>query len=187
VAITFFLLAPYIAQDAIRALINGQHPATSWLGIALSISSIIVMPVLGRAKLRVGRALGSGATSGEGNQNLLCAYLAAGVLSGLVLNLAFGVWWADPAIALGIAGMAINEGRNAWAGEDCCAATPIPCADAGAPLNAFGHGRELFDAAHGRRLGLVGINTDRLYSRAQVDVGPEPVVLSVPDAAGAST
>jgi len=131
VAITFFLLAPYIAQDAIRALISGEHPATSWLGIALSISSIIVMPLLGRAKLRVGRALGSGATAGEGNQNLLCAYLAAGVLAGLVLNLAVGVWWADPAIALGIAGIAVNEGRRAWAGEDCCAASPMPTADAG--------------------------------------------------------
>jgi divalent metal cation (Fe/Co/Zn/Cd) transporter len=131
VAITFFLLAPYIAQDAIRALINGQHPATSWLGIALSISSIIVMPRLGRAKLRVGHNLGSGATAGEGNQNLLCAYLAAGVLTGLVLNLAFGVWWADPAIALGIAALALNEGRHAWAGEDCCVASPIPSADAG--------------------------------------------------------
>jgi len=131
VAITFFLLAPYLAQDAIRALINGEHPATSWLGIGLSVSSIIVMPWLGRAKLRVGRALGSGATAGEGNQNLLCAYLAAGVLTGLVLNLAFGVWWADPAIALGIAAFAVNEGRRAWAGEDCCAASPVPAADAG--------------------------------------------------------
>jgi divalent metal cation (Fe/Co/Zn/Cd) transporter len=131
VAITFFLLAPYIAQDAIRALINREHPATSWLGVGLSISSIIVMPLLGRAKLRVGSALGSGATAGEGNQNLLCAYLAAGVLTGLLLNLAFGVWWADPAIALGIAALALNEGRRAWAGEECCAATPIPTAHPG--------------------------------------------------------
>jgi divalent metal cation (Fe/Co/Zn/Cd) transporter len=131
VAITFFLLAPYIAQDAIRTLINGHHPTTSWLGIGLSISSIIVMPLLGRAKIRVGHALSSGATAGEGNQNLLCAYLAAGVLTGLLLNLALGVWWADPAIALGIAAIAVNEGRHAWAGEDCCAASPIPTADGG--------------------------------------------------------
>jgi divalent metal cation (Fe/Co/Zn/Cd) transporter len=129
VAITFFLLAPYIAQDAFRTLINGQHPSTSWLGIGLSISSIIVMPLLGRAKQRVGRALGSGATAGEGNQNMLCAGLAAGVLMGLALNAAFGLWWADPAIALGIAALAVNEGRRSWAGEDCCAASPIPEAD----------------------------------------------------------
>ena len=100
VAISFFLLAPYIAQDAIRALIAGEHPHTSWLGIGLSISSIIVMPVLGNAKHRLGQRLDSGATTGEGTQNLLCAYLAAGVLTGLALNAAFGLWWADPTVAL---------------------------------------------------------------------------------------
>jgi divalent metal cation (Fe/Co/Zn/Cd) transporter len=126
VAITFFLLAPYIAQDAIRTLINREHSTTSWLGIGLSISSIIVMPLLGKAKQRIGRRLGSGATAGEGTQNMLCAYLAAGVLTGLVLNMALGLWWADPAVALGISALAINEGRHAWAGEDCCAASPIP-------------------------------------------------------------
>lgn len=131
VAVTFFALAVYIAQDAIRTLVDGEHSAVSWLGIGLSISSIIVMPLLGKAKLRVGQALGSGATAGEGNQNLLCAYLAAGVLASLVLNLAFGLWWADPAIALGIAALAVNEGRHGWAGEDCCAASPIPAADSG--------------------------------------------------------
>ena len=103
VAITFFLLAPYIAQDAIRTLANGEHPHTSWLGIGLSISSIIVMPLLGKAKHRIGQRLGSGATAGEGTQNMLCAYLAAGVLASLALNAAFGLWWADPAVALGIA------------------------------------------------------------------------------------
>jgi divalent metal cation (Fe/Co/Zn/Cd) transporter len=128
VAITFFLLAPYIAQDAIRTLINDEHPTTSWLGISLSISSIIVMPRLGTAKQRIGRRLGSGATAGEGTQNMLCAYLAAGVLTSLVLNMAFGLWWADPAVALGIAALAINEGHHAWVGEDCCAASPIPTA-----------------------------------------------------------
>jgi hypothetical protein len=65
----------------------------------------------------------------EGTQNMLCAYLAAGVLTGLALNPAFGVWRADPAVALGIAALAVNEGRHAWAGEDCCAASPIPTAD----------------------------------------------------------
>jgi len=126
VAITFFLLAPYIAQDAIRTLANGEHPATSWLGIGLSISSIIVMPLLGQAKHRIGRRLGSAATTGEGTQNLLCAYLAAGVLASLALNAALGLWWADPAVALGIAAIALHEGRETWHGEDCCAAPPIP-------------------------------------------------------------
>ncbi len=131
VAITFFLLAPYIAQDAIRTLADGQHPTTSWLGIALSISSIITMPILGNAKQRIGQRLGSGATAGEGVQNMLCAYLATGVLTGLVLNAAFGLWWADPAVALAIAALAIHEGHQTWQGHGCCAAPPIP----GEPLN----------------------------------------------------
>lgn len=126
VAISFFLLAPYIAQDAIRTLINGNHPGTSWVGIGLSIGSILVMPLLGHAKQRIGQRLGSGATAGEGAQNLLCAYMAAGVLVGLAANTAFGLWWLDPVIALAIAALAISEGREAWAGEGCCVANPIP-------------------------------------------------------------
>jgi divalent metal cation (Fe/Co/Zn/Cd) transporter len=125
VAISFFVLAPYIAQDAIRALVNGTHPSTSWLGIGLSISSLVVMPLLGRAKQRIGTRLGSAATAGEGTQNMLCAYLAAGVLVGLGLNTAFGLWWADPAIALGIAGLAIKEGGETWGGGGCCGAVTL--------------------------------------------------------------
>jgi divalent metal cation (Fe/Co/Zn/Cd) transporter len=125
VAISFFLLAPYIAQDAIRALVAGEHTSTSWVGIGLSVSSIVVMPLLGRAKQRLGERLGSGATAGEGMQNLLCAYMAAGVLVGLAANAAFGWWWLDPVIALVIAAIAVREGREAWAGEGCaCAAVP---------------------------------------------------------------
>ena len=125
VAVSFFLLAPYIAQDAIRTLIAGSHPATSWLGIGLSIASLAVMPLLGRAKQRLGAQLGSGATAGEGAQNLLCAYMAAGVLGGLLANAVFGVWWLDPVAALAIAVLALNEGLEAWEGEECgCGALP---------------------------------------------------------------
>lgn len=125
VAISFFLLAPYVAQDAVRTLLGGEHPSTSWVGIGLSISSIVVMPLLGRAKQRIGAQLGSAATTGEGTQNLLCAYLAAGVLAGLLANTLFGLWWLDPAVALGIAALAVREGREAWEGEGCaCAAAP---------------------------------------------------------------
>lgn len=125
VAVSFFLLAPYIGQDAIRTLINGEHPSTSWVGIGLSISSIVVMPLLGRAKQRVGERLGSGATTGEGAQNLLCAYMAAGVLAGLVANTTLGWWWLDPVIALAIAAVAIREGHETWAGDGCaCVAMP---------------------------------------------------------------
>jgi divalent metal cation (Fe/Co/Zn/Cd) transporter len=125
VAISFFLLAPYIAQDAIRTLIAGDHSSTSWVGIGLSVSSIVAMPLLGRAKQQVGERLGSGATAGEGAQNLLCAYMAAGVLVGLATNAALGWWWLDPVIALVIAAIALREGRETWAGEGCaCAAVP---------------------------------------------------------------
>lgn len=125
VAVTFFLLAPYIAEDALRALLAGERPHSSSLGIGLSISSIIVMPLLGRAKQDVGRRLDSRAVAGEGGQNMLCAYLAAGVLASLALNAGFGLWWADPAFALVIAALAIHEGREAWRGESCCVA-PAP-------------------------------------------------------------
>jgi divalent metal cation (Fe/Co/Zn/Cd) transporter len=80
---------------------------------------------LGRAKQRIGSKLGSGVTAGEGAQNLLCAYLAAGVLAGLIVNEAFGWWWADPLIALGVAGLAVKEGSETWRGEGCCAPSAL--------------------------------------------------------------
>lgn len=118
VAVTFFLLAPYIAIDAIHSLVTAEHAKTSWLGIGLSIASLIVMPLLGTAKKRIGARLDSRATIGEGVQNMLCAYLAAAVLAGLLANTWFGLWWADPVIALGIAALAVHEGREAWEGEE---------------------------------------------------------------------
>ena len=119
VAVTFFLLAPYIAYDATATLIARDHAWTSWLGIGLSIASLIVMPVLGTAKRRLGARLDSAATAGEGTQNLLCAYLAAAVLAGLLANTLLGWWWLDPVVALGIAGLAVREGTEAWHGEEC--------------------------------------------------------------------
>jgi divalent metal cation (Fe/Co/Zn/Cd) transporter len=120
VAVTFFLLAPYIAYDAITTLIARDHAQTSWLGVGLSIASLITMPILGVAKRRLGATLDSGATASEGTQNLLCAYLAAAVLVGLLANTLFGWWWLDPVVGLGIAGLAVREGIEAWRGEDCC-------------------------------------------------------------------
>jgi divalent metal cation (Fe/Co/Zn/Cd) transporter len=127
VAVSFFLLAPYIAQEAIRDLAGTHRPETSWVGIGLSISSLIAMPALGRAKQRLGRRLGSAATSGEGSQNLLCAYMAGGVLLGLVANAALGWWWLDPVIALGIAALAVQEGIAAWRGDACDTCAPVGC------------------------------------------------------------
>jgi divalent metal cation (Fe/Co/Zn/Cd) transporter len=121
VAVSFFLLAPYIAQDAIRTLAGDTRPHISWLGIGLSVSSVIAMPVLSRAKQRVASRLGSGAVAGESAQNMLCAYLALGVLTGLSLNAGFGLWWADPVAALAIAAVAVREGRQSWRGDGCCA------------------------------------------------------------------
>ena len=120
VAITFFLLAPYVAFDAITTLIAGRHAQTSPLGIALSVASLIVMPLLGSAKKRLGARLGSGATSGEGGQNLLCACLAAAVLVGLLANTWLGWWWLDPVVGVGVAALAVREGIKAWRGEECC-------------------------------------------------------------------
>jgi divalent metal cation (Fe/Co/Zn/Cd) transporter len=130
VAISFFLLAPYVAQDAIRTLLGGDAASTSWVGIALAVSSLVVMPVLGRAKQRVGARLGSVATGGEGTQNLLCAYLAAGVLAGLLANAVLGWWWLDPVVGLAIAVVAVREGVETWRGEECgCASAPVTWAD----------------------------------------------------------
>jgi divalent metal cation (Fe/Co/Zn/Cd) transporter len=120
VAIQFFILAPYIAFQAIRNLAGGWHPDASSVGIALAISSIVLMPVLGIAKQRIGGRMGSVATQGEGAQNLLCAYMAVALLIGLVGNALFGLWWLDPAAALAIAALAVREGVNAWHGDSCC-------------------------------------------------------------------
>jgi divalent metal cation (Fe/Co/Zn/Cd) transporter len=120
VAISFFLLAPYIGVQATWDLIGGHHADTSVLGIVLTASSLLVMPALGIAKQRLGRILGSGATASEGVQNLLCAAQAGAVLLGLALTAALGWWWADPIIGLTIAAIAIHEGRQAWRGQDCC-------------------------------------------------------------------
>ena len=121
VAVQFFLLAPYVTLEAVRHLLTGAHADTSWLGIGLVTSSLIGMPLLGIAKRRLADRLGSAATRGEGTQNLLCAYLAAAVLVGLLGNALLGLWWLDPAAALVVAGVAVREGRQSWRGEGCCA------------------------------------------------------------------
>ena len=127
VAVQFFLLAPYIAVQAIRDLAGSEHPDASWVGIGVAIGSIVLMPALGIAKQRIGRRMGSVATQGEGAQNLLCAYMAAALLVGLAGNALFGLWWLDPAAALAIAALAVREGGEAWSGDSCC----MPAAGSG--------------------------------------------------------
>jgi divalent metal cation (Fe/Co/Zn/Cd) transporter len=120
VAVSFWLLAPYVAIESVRQLITAEHPQTSALGIAVTAASLAIMPALAIAKHRLGARLNSGATTGEGTQNLLCAYLAGAVLAGLAANAWLGWWWLDPLIGLAVAGVAIREGQQAWRGEDCC-------------------------------------------------------------------
>ena len=123
VAVSFFLLAPYIAAEAVVALAGTERAETSWIGIALTAGTFLLEPPLGIAKRRLGTQLGSVATAGEGTQNLLCAYLAGAVLVGLLANTLAGIWWLDPAVGLLIAYIALREGRAAWRGEGCgCAA-----------------------------------------------------------------
>jgi divalent metal cation (Fe/Co/Zn/Cd) transporter len=123
VAIQFFLLAPYVGLESIRVLIDGEHASVSVLGIALSVGSVIFMPMLGIASLA--DQIGSAATKGEGRQNMLCAYLAGALFVGLLGNAIFGAWWLDPAVGLLIAAVAVREGVEAWRGEGCCVSSPL--------------------------------------------------------------
>jgi divalent metal cation (Fe/Co/Zn/Cd) transporter len=133
VAIQFFILAPYVAFEAVQHLVNAARPEPSTLGMVLTATSLVGMPFLGIAKQRLAETLGSSATHGEGAQNLLCAYLAGAVFLGLAGNALFGWWWVDPIAALVIAGVAVREGLETWRGEGCCAAPPFappaPCGD----------------------------------------------------------
>jgi divalent metal cation (Fe/Co/Zn/Cd) transporter len=119
IGLTFWLIAAYVGVEAIRSLLGGDEPSVSYVGIGLAAVTLATMPPLAAAKSRVAHRLGSAATRSEGRQNLLCAYLSAALLVGLGANAAFGWWWADPVTALLIAGVAVNEGREAWRGEGC--------------------------------------------------------------------
>jgi divalent metal cation (Fe/Co/Zn/Cd) transporter len=122
IAGSYFVLAAYVGVESVRTLVGGNHPEVSWIGIGLAAVTAPTMPLLARAKRRVGHALSSSATVGEAEQNMICAYLSVALLVGLGLNAAFGWWWADPAAALVIAAVALREGVESWRGElcDCC-------------------------------------------------------------------
>ena len=121
IAGSFFALAAYVAVEALRTLVNGNEPERTTVGIVLVAVSVVVMPFLSWAQRRAGRELGSTSAVADSRQTLLCTYLSAGVLVGLVLNAALGWWWADPVVALGLAAVAVREGRNALHGQTCCA------------------------------------------------------------------
>jgi divalent metal cation (Fe/Co/Zn/Cd) transporter len=120
IAVSFGAIAAYIAFDAARALIGTHEPDPSAVGIALSVVTLLTMPALARAKTRVARELHSSATASEARQTVLCAYLSAALLAGLVANAALGWWWADPVAGLVIAAVAGREARAAWRGDACC-------------------------------------------------------------------
>ncbi|MCU1663084.1 MAG: cobalt transporter [Pseudonocardia sp.] len=120
IAGSFFALAAYVTVEALRSLIGGHQPEHSTVGIVLVAVSVVIMPFLSWAQRRAGREFGSASAVADSRQTLLCTYLSAGVLVGLVLNAALGWWWADPIVALGLAVVAVREGREALRGETCC-------------------------------------------------------------------
>ncbi|MFI6035968.1 cation transporter [Streptomyces sp. NPDC051315] len=137
VAVSFFVLAAYVTVDAVRALLGTGEAEHSLPGIVLAALSLAVMPFLSTAQSRAGRALGSASAVADSRQTLLCTYLSAVLLAGLVLNATLGWSWADPVAALVIAAVAVREGRDAWRGEGCCAA-PAPTPSAGVEPDACG-------------------------------------------------
>lgn len=114
---SFLLLAAYVAFEATRTLIAQDRPDASPVGIALTGVSLAVMLWLARAKRDTGEALGSRALIADSHQTFACWYLSATTLAGLALNAALGLWWADPAAALVIAGFLVREAREGWDGE----------------------------------------------------------------------
>lgn len=120
IAFSFFALAAYVAVDAVLSLLGFGEPQPSVIGILLAVASLIVMPVLSLAQRRTGRLLESVSAVADSKQLLLCSYLSAALLVGLVLNALVGWSLADPIAALAISALAVREGRNAWRGDPCC-------------------------------------------------------------------
>jgi divalent metal cation (Fe/Co/Zn/Cd) transporter len=139
IAWSFFALAAYVTVEALRTLAGGHEPGRSDVGIVLVALSVVIMPFLSWAQRRAGRELGSASAVADSKQTLLCTYLSAAVLIGLVLNASLGWWWADPVVALGLAAVAVREGRAALRGETCC--PPVHLDDGGASPSGH-HGEE---------------------------------------------
>ncbi len=119
IAVSFFALGAYVALQAVINLTSRSAPDASAVGIGLAVASLIVMPVLARAKRRVGTQMGSATVVADSKQTQLCAYLSAILLGGLILNATVGWWWADPLAAIAISALAVDEGREAWRGQTC--------------------------------------------------------------------
>ena len=130
IAFSFFGLAAFVAGDSVRVLAGGEEARHSTVGIALTATSLVIMPLLSWAQRRAGRELGSRSAVADSKQTLLCTYLSAVVLVGLLLNGLFGWSWADPVAALFIAAIAVREGLQTWRGDGCCAAPTVTAAAA---------------------------------------------------------
>ncbi|VXB00334.1 Cation efflux family protein [Citricoccus sp. K5] len=120
IAVSFFGLAAFVSFDAVRSLLGVVEPGHSPVGIVLAAVSLAVMPALSWFERRTGRELGSASAVADSKQTLICSYLSAVLLAGLLLNSLFGWSWADPLAALVIAGFALKEGVEAWRGDACC-------------------------------------------------------------------
>ncbi len=118
---SLLLLAAYIVVHSAYDLLTRARPEASPVGIVLAVAALVVMPALVRTKRRISSNLGSAALRGDAAEGVVCAYMAATLLVGLVLRAAFGWWWADPVAALGIVYFIVREGREALAGgRTCC-------------------------------------------------------------------
>ncbi len=124
IALSFYLLAAYVTVNALRDLIGGAEADGSTVGIVMAVLSLAVMQWLARAKRRTGEAMHSHTLVADASETALCAYLSAILLTGLVLNATVGWGWADPVAAIGIAILAVREGREAWRGDRCCETAP---------------------------------------------------------------
>lgn len=120
VGVCFIVLALYVTFDSVKALIKREAPEESIVGIVLAAVSLVVMPLLVRAKRRVARGINSRALIADSKQTELCTYLSAILLGGLVLNALLGWWWADPVAALIMVPIIVKEGLEGLRGETCC-------------------------------------------------------------------
>lgn len=121
IAASFVGLALLVGTGAIRALATGTEADGSTVGIVLAALSLAIMPLLSTTQRRAGRELGSASAVSDSHQTMLCTYLSGALLLGLLLNAVAGITWADPLVALAIAGVALVEARRAWRGDACCA------------------------------------------------------------------
>ena len=142
IAISFFALAAYVTIESARSLTGAGEATPTGLGVGIALASLIIMPLLSWAQRRTGRELGSGSVVADSKQTLLCSYLSAVLLLGLLANAMLGWSWADPIAALIIAGVAVREGLEAWRGEAC------RCGPAGIAIEDHADADDCDDGCH---------------------------------------